>query len=127
MVESQYFGSVTDYFDDGVYYSWALYKAHQVTSDEAYSNDLTLEINRLIEKFWDKKLGGFFYNDQSQTYPQQKEFHDTTYPSANSILYQLITKFKPETYHDKSDKLQQIVRNLDQENLSYFSFFHFNL
>lgn len=127
MVESQYFGSVTDYFDDGVYYSWALYKAHQVTSDEAYSNDLTLEINRLIEKFWDKKLGGFFYNDQSQTYPQQKEFHDTTYPSANSILYQLITKFKPEAYRDKADKLQQIVRNLDQENLSYFSFFHFNL
>lgn len=127
MIESQYFGSVTDYLDDGVYYSWALYSAYKLTGDEIYSTDLTLEINRIIEKFWDDKLGGFFYNDYSQQYPQQKEFHDTTYPSANAILYQLLKKFNADKYAEQIVKLQQIVRELDPENLSYFSLFHFNL
>ncbi|MBE5966265.1 MAG: thioredoxin domain-containing protein [Lachnospiraceae bacterium] len=80
----------TDYpglLDDYAFYCMALLEMYDSTFELNYLKQAVDLADKMIEKFWDNKNGGFFLNarDSEQLIYRPKEVYDGAIPSGNSI------------------------------------------
>jgi len=88
--------------DDYAFLSWGLFELYQATFEEKYLNLSKEIINKMIEKFYDKENGGFFFTDENNkdVIVRAKEIYDGAYPSGNSVAYNMLVNI----YKLTSDK-----------------------
>lgn len=119
--------SITAYLEDYALYIDALIAAYQSTFDELYlniANDLTQYV---IEHFYDKNEGLFFFtNDEGEELiARKKEIFDNVIPSSNSImatnLHHLGIILDNEEYKDISNKMLSQVSGIITSNTGYLS------
>lgn len=78
-------------------------KLYQAIFDKKYL-DLSKElIDKLIENFWDKTSGGFFYTSENNkdVIVRNKEAYDGAYPSGNSVAYNMLVNLYKITQDNK--------------------------
>lgn len=75
------------YLDDYAFLTWGLLELYEATF-EAFHLERALELaGQMIDLFWDKENGGFFFNgeDAEQLISRPKEIYDGALPSGNSV------------------------------------------
>jgi uncharacterized protein len=99
--------AVSGFLDDYAYLVFGLIELYEANFQEKYlqtASDLTMT---MIEQFWDKKNGGFFFTSENtdKAVPRLKEIYDGAVPSGNSValhdllrLYQLTNETAFENY-----------------------------
>jgi len=73
--------------DDYAYLIWGLLEMYQTTFQAEYLK-IAIDFNqKLMDHFWDKKEGGFYFTADfvPQVLVRQKEAYDTALPSGNSV------------------------------------------
>ncbi len=79
--------AVEGFLDDYAFLTFGLIEVYEACFEEKYlqkSLDLT---KALIERFWDKKGGGFYFSPETskETIPRMKQIYDSAIPSGNSV------------------------------------------
>ena len=97
--------------EDYAYYAEALLQLYDMTGDAIWL-DRTIEIYRvMIDRFWDKHMGGFFMSQKMGpgTMGRLKESSDGAIPSGNSValrvLQQLSVRTGDSQYREKAEEL----------------------
>ncbi|MFW5735750.1 MAG: thioredoxin domain-containing protein [Halanaerobium sp.] len=89
LVHSYYQGkaSAVDNLNDYAYLLWAFVELHQATLKNEYLIKAEKILKTMIDKFWDKKTGGFYFTaaENNELFLRQKKTEDSAIPSANSI------------------------------------------
>jgi hypothetical protein len=78
--------------DDYVSLIEALVEAYEVTGGKAYLDLSRHLMERVIERFWDERTGGFFESEEELLGTRLKSVEDVPHPSANSIAIMLLVK-----------------------------------
>ncbi|MGN6196745.1 MAG: thioredoxin domain-containing protein [Ginsengibacter sp.] len=119
--------TIHGFLDDYAFFISALIEYYQISFEEFYlqkANDLTKYV---IEHFYDKTSGMFFYTDSdySNLIARKTEITDNVIPSSNSEiaknLFLLSLYFDNKDYEEKS---LQLIKNVSQDlknNLNYYS------
>ncbi|MFX1294717.1 MAG: thioredoxin domain-containing protein [Promethearchaeota archaeon] len=73
--------------DDYVFLIWGLLELYETTFNVNYLQRALKLNNEMIDHFWDKKGGGFYFNpnDGEELLFRQKEIQDGAIPSSNSV------------------------------------------
>ncbi|MGY5860102.1 MAG: thioredoxin domain-containing protein [Candidatus Thorarchaeota archaeon] len=115
------------FLDDYAYLIWALLEMYEATFKPEYlvhAKDLTQD---LIEKFWDKDEGGFFFTneDSEELLVRKKTAYDGAMPSGNSIsmlnLMRLARLLGDSTYEDQAIAIGRAFSNEIKRAPSAFS------
>jgi len=77
--------SVPAYLDDYAFFIWGLIELYEATFDIKFLEKAIDLNNKLLEKFWDEKEGGFYFTSDDSLLIKQKESIDGAIPSGNSI------------------------------------------
>jgi hypothetical protein len=119
--------TIHGFLDDYAFLISALIEYYQISFEEFYlqkANNLTKYV---IEHFYDKTSGMFFYTDSdySNLIARKTEITDNVIPSSNSEmaknLFLLSLYFDDKVYEEKS---LQLIKNVSQDlknNLNYYS------
>lgn len=113
----EFYRTVTDtpaLIDDYAYMISALISAYEVTGEDKYVNIAKSLSDLAIEKLWDKKNGGFYESPEEVISFRNKNIHDTSYPSSNSIMIINLLKLHVILKNDK-------FLNIAKETLKAFS------
>ena len=85
--------AVNGFLDDYAYLVYGLIELYESSFEEKYLQS-SLELTKtMIEQFWDKEKGGFFFTTKSanDSMPMLKQTYDGAVPSGNSVaLYNLL-------------------------------------
>jgi len=94
--------------EDHVNLAEALTSAYEVTGDLSYINKAVRIMDLCIEKFWDRKEGGFFETDSRLLGIRLKGVEDISHPSANSsgimVLLKLFHLTGGDAYRQYAEK-----------------------
>jgi uncharacterized protein YyaL (SSP411 family) len=73
--------------DDYVFIIWGLLELYEATFEIGYLDTALMLNKHLLDHFWDKKDGGFYFtpDDGEELLVRQKEAHDGAVPSGNSV------------------------------------------
>ncbi len=108
--------------EDYAYMISALISAYEVTSNNEYLNKAVVITEMAINKLWDKEYGGFYDSEDSILSIRHKNIHDTSYPSANSIMIINLLKLHAITenrkYFDLANLSLKAFSNLASPYLS---------
>jgi len=118
--------AIPAHLDDYAFLIYAMLELYQTTFKESYL-EWALSLNQdLIEHFWDKDNGGFFFtSDASESLLiRQKEIYDGAIPSGNSVaMLNLLRLGRITANPDLDDKAARIGRafanNVRQSPSSY--------
>ena len=75
--------------DDYAYLTWGLLEIYRSTHDTRLLDRAVTLTDRLIERFWDRDHGGFFFipDDGETLIARLKPVHDGATPSSNSVAF----------------------------------------
>jgi len=75
------------YLDDYANFVWGLIELYEATFEPIYLEEAMSLNSAMIDLFWDKTHGGFFYSgrDNEVLIKQSKEIYDGAIPSSNSV------------------------------------------
>jgi uncharacterized protein len=85
--------AVNGFLDDYTYLVYGLIELYESSFEEKYLQSSIELTKTMIEQFWDKEKGGFFFTTKSadDSMPMLKQTYDGAMPSGNSIaLYNLL-------------------------------------
>jgi uncharacterized protein YyaL (SSP411 family) len=85
--------AVNGFLDDYAYLVYGLIELYESSFEEKYLQSSIELTKTMIEQFWDKKKGGFFFTVKSvdDSVPMLKQTYDGVVPSGNSVaLYNLL-------------------------------------
>lgn len=89
LVHSFYHGrySKVDNLNDYAYLLWAFVELYQATLKNKYLTRAEKIVNKMIDRFWDQKSGGFYFTaaENNELFLRQKKNEDSAIPSGNSI------------------------------------------
>lgn len=97
--------AVNGNLDDYAFLIWGLLEMYQTTFQAEYLKNAIDFNQKLMDHFWDKKEGGFYFTADfvPQVLVRQKEAYDTALPSGNSVqmlnLQKLYTLTGNNEYH----------------------------
>ena len=79
--------SVPAFLDDYAFFIWGLIELYETTFEEHYLQTALELLNDLIEHFWDKENGGFYFTSEiaEDILIRKKEIYDGAVPSGNSV------------------------------------------
>ncbi|MFP4199468.1 MAG: thioredoxin domain-containing protein, partial [Halanaerobium sp.] len=79
--------SEVDNLNDYAFLLWGLVELYQTTLKNEYLIKAEKIIKKMIDRFWDPKLGGFYFTaeENDELFLRQKKTEDSAIPSANSI------------------------------------------
>jgi len=111
-------GNIEDY----AFFSLGLFDLYECTFNIRYLKEAINLLNKMLELFWDKNEGGFFFtsNDSEELIASQKEIYDGAIPSANSIaalnLFRIARLTMNKEFANKGESLlktftKQILQN----------------
>lgn len=115
--------TVDGFLDDYVFFIQALVEAHQLTFNEIYLKIASEAAEKMIEDFWDKKDGGFYYTKKKQVdilktrvipfeLGKNKPILDFSSPAPNSaavkILLDLYFLTKNDVYKEKAETILKV-------------------
>jgi uncharacterized protein YyaL (SSP411 family) len=77
------------YLDDYANFVWGLIELYEATFEPNYLEEAMRLNSAMIDLFWDKTHGGFFYSgrDNEALIKQSKEIYDGAIPSSNSVAF----------------------------------------
>jgi len=75
------------YLDDYAFMVWGLLELYESTFDVGYLKEAVALNGIMIDQFWDKEEGGFYYTgrDNEALIVRNKDIHDGAIPSGNSV------------------------------------------
>jgi uncharacterized protein YyaL (SSP411 family) len=85
--------AVNGFLDDYTYLVYGLIELYESSFEEKYLQSSIELTKTMIEQFWDKEKGGFFFTTKSDddSVPMLKQTYDGAMPSGNSVaLYNLL-------------------------------------
>ena len=85
--------AVNGFLDDYAYLVYGLIELYESSFEEKYLQSSVELTKIMIEEFWDKEKGGFFFTTKSadDSVPRLKQTYDGAVPSGNSVaLYNLL-------------------------------------
>ena len=85
--------AVNGFLDDYAYLVYGLIELYESSFEEKYLQSSIELTKTMIEEFWDKENGGFFFTTKSadDSVPRLKQIYDGAVPSGNSVaLYNLL-------------------------------------
>ena len=79
--------AIPGYLDDYAFFVWGLIELYETTFDVSYLEKAIVFTDTMIELFWDREAGGFFYSgkDNEKLIMKTKEVYDGAIPSGNSV------------------------------------------
>jgi uncharacterized protein YyaL (SSP411 family) len=109
--------AVNGFLDDYTYLVYGLIELYESSFEEKYLQSSIELTKTMIEQFWDKEKGGFFFTTKSadDSVPMLKQTYDGAMPSGNSVaLYNLLrlARISGETYFEVyANKLLKVFSN----------------
>jgi uncharacterized protein YyaL (SSP411 family) len=85
--------AINGFLDDYTYLVYGLIELYESSFEEKYLRSSIELTKTMIEQFWDKEKGGFFFTTKSDdnSLPMMKQTYDGAVPSGNSVaLYNLL-------------------------------------
>jgi len=102
---------ISAYLDDYAFLIWGVLELYEATFEVKYLT-LALDLNRdLIEHYWDKSSGGFYFtaDDGEKLLVRNKEIYDGAIPSGNSVAKLNLLRLGRITAHsDLEEKAAKI-------------------
>lgn len=79
--------AIPGFLDDYAFFVWGLIELYETTFEVKYLQLAILLTEDMIERFWDKEHGGFYFtaSDVEEVLVRNKKIYDGAYPSGNSI------------------------------------------
>lgn len=119
--------SIHGFLDDYAFFISALIAYYQVSFEEVYLQEANAVTKYVVDHFYDKNSGMFFYTDDqySNLIARKTEVTDNVIPSSNSEMARNL--FLLNLYFDNKDyaeKSLQLIKNVSQDlknNLNYYS------
>ncbi|OPJ62898.1 thioredoxin domain-containing protein [Clostridium oryzae] len=112
--------------DDYAFFIHALLELFETTFDTEYLRQAVTLNDQMLEYFWDKENGGFYFtpNDDDDILMRTKEVYDGAVPSGNSVALLDLIKLSritgDYTLEQYADKLQKAFSNTVKESpISY--------
>lgn len=97
--------------DDYAFLVWGLIELYEATFDTRYLEEALRLQDDMLEHFWDKESGGFFFkaDDSEKLLIRHKDFRDGAIPSGNSVAFLNLIKLSRMTgkthYEEKAATL----------------------
>lgn len=102
--------------DDYAYLVWALIEMYRMTDQIQYLEKAINYAGTMIDQFWDKKNGGFYFSSNDELPLNEKEVYDGAYPSGNSIaLFDLVYLNKEAGHSDFKRKIIEMIRSFSSQ------------
>lgn len=115
--------------DDYAFLIWGLTELYEATFDARYLEEALRLQDDMLEHFWDKESGGFFFksDDSEKLLIRHKEFRDGAIPSGNSIAFLNLIRLSRMTgknnYEEKASTLARAFSSHEEGNPSYNTMF----
>ncbi len=103
------------YLDDYANLSDGLLALYQLTFDERWLDRSVELVDRMIDQFWDREHGGFYFtaNEHEALIARTKEYFDNATPSGNSVAADVLTRLAALLDRtDYREKAEQICRSV---------------
>ncbi len=118
---------ISGYADDYAFFIWGLIELYEASFDIKYLKH-ALELNNyMIEHFWDKTNGGFFFtSDENELLlVRKKEIYDGAVPSANSVamlnLLRLARLTGTVSFEEKAVQIRKAFSKVVHRNPSAYT------
>ena len=94
------------YIEDYANLADGLFELYQASGERKYLDDARSLAETMIEQFWDKESGGFFFtaNDHEELIIRNKDITDNATPSGNSVAADLLLKLSKVTGDEKYER-----------------------
>jgi uncharacterized protein YyaL (SSP411 family) len=112
--------SIPAFLDDYAFLVWGLIELYEVSFEESYLQRALDLNNKLLQKFWDEKDGGFFFTaDSSENILlRRKELYDGAIPSGNSIAMLNLLRLSRMTGNSELEEKAEQMGRLFSQSLS---------
>ncbi|CCU78624.1 Thymidylate kinase [Halanaerobium saccharolyticum subsp. saccharolyticum DSM 6643] len=110
--------SKVDNLNDYAYLLWAFVELYQATLKNKYLIRAEKIVNKMIDRFWDQKSGGFYFTavENDELFLRQKKNEDSAIPSANSIAsYNMLKLSHLLDNYDLREKVDQMLSSFASE------------
>ncbi|MCX8153826.1 MAG: thioredoxin domain-containing protein [Candidatus Bathyarchaeota archaeon] len=111
--------AVSGFLDDYAFFVWGLLEIYAASFENKYlqtANELT---QTMIEKFWDKTVGGFYFTakDVDESVARIKEVYDGAMPSGNSVALLNLLRLARLTSEPAYETMAQQLLKIFSEDL----------
>ncbi len=106
------------YIEDYAYLIDGLLALYEATFDLRWFAEARRLAGTMIEQFWDKEAGGFFFTsaDHEQLITRNKDFFDNAIPSGNSVAAHVLLRLSlftgEELYRNIGGQILRLMKNL---------------
>lgn len=115
--------------DDYAFLVWGLIELYEATFDTRYLEEALRLQDDMLEHFWDKESGGFFFkaDDSEKLLIRHKDFRDGAIPSGNSVAFLNLIKLSRMTgkthYEEKAATLARAFSSHEEGTPSHNTMF----
>jgi uncharacterized protein YyaL (SSP411 family) len=115
--------------DDYAFLVWGLIELYEATFDTRYLEEALRLQDDMLEHFWDKESGGFFFkaDDSEKLLIHHKDFRDGAIPSGNSVAFLNLIKLSRMTgkthYEEKAATLARAFSSHEEGTPSHNTMF----
>jgi len=115
--------------DDYAFLVWGLIELYEATFDTRYLEEALKLQDDMLEHFWDKESGGFFFkaDDSEKLLVRHKEFRDGAVPSGNSVAFLNLMRLSRMTgktiYEEKAETLARTFSSHEEGTPSHNTMF----
>ncbi len=109
--------AIPGYLDDYAFFVWGLIELYESTFEVSYLEKALEYTDTMIELFWDRKAGGFYYSgsDNESLIIRTKEVYDGAVPSGNSVAaLDMIRLARMTGKVEMEKKVEQLLRFFSQ-------------
>jgi hypothetical protein len=109
-------GRLSGYADDHAFLAAALLDAFEATGKPVYLDRAVALADLMVERFWDREAGGFFYTaeDRHMPLPRMKPGLDGAIPSANGAAAMVLLRLSAHTgeprYEERAERTLRLFR-----------------
>ena len=109
------------YLDDYAFFVRGLLGLYQATGDTSWLESAKALTDKMIQRFWDDKNGGFYYTkaDAKHLIVRTKKPYDSAIPSGNSVAVENLLKLEKHYWKYGEKTLQTFAQSMAQSPASF--------
>ncbi len=121
--------AINGMIDDYAFTIWALLELYETTFKVEYLKKAIQYNDKMIEHFWDKNKGGFFFtpDDGEELIVRKKEIYDGAIPSGNSVAMLNMIRISRITMdlslEEKAVQMNKLFSTIIEQSLLSFTLF----